>query len=140
MTNEEAVILGIIPAHSREEKDILINHLKSAIRKMMAMAGHPDAGQGCRNVISCGKDAIREHGPLSNRVPTSNAPMDTSWIVSGMVCAKCNSNLIVCQAFEPSADYWWYCSDKCCENHHPGVQLGDQTPCSFAVNWYPNPE
>lgn len=59
-----------------------------------------------------------------------HAPNSRSWIVSFAVCKDCGSNLIICQS--PKADYWWYCSDKLCENHNPGEQLGDMEECSFA--------
>ena len=58
-------------------------------------------------------------------------PRRTSWFCTFEVCKDCDSNLVICQS--PKSDYWWYCSDKDCKNHHPGEQLGDQEQCSFAV-------
>ena len=56
----------------------------------------------------------------------------SSWIVKLAVCRDCEYNLIVTEATNRYADYWWYCSNKCCQNHEPGEQLGDQEECAFA--------
>jgi hypothetical protein len=59
-------------------------------------------------------------------------PSSRSWLVSFAVCKDCDSNLVICQPTEQFCDYWWYCSNKECENHHPGEQLGDQDEPIFA--------
>lgn len=61
-------------------------------------------------------------------------PRQTSWIVRFAVCKDCDYNLIITQPdwdAEESGDYWWYCSNKKCGNHHPGEQIGDMEDCSF---------
>ena len=52
-----------------------------------------------------------------------------SWFCG--ICNDCGFNLIVTQGRK--WDYWWYCSNKECKNHHPGEDLSDQQDCSFQV-------
>ncbi len=59
-------------------------------------------------------------------------PNERSWFVKDVVCVKCGYSLIITQPTEPYQDYWWYCSNKTCEHHHPGEQCGDQEDCFFA--------
>ena len=59
-----------------------------------------------------------------------DTPRYTTWIVRYGVCKDCDSNLVICQSI--LHDYWWYCSNKMCKNHHPGEQLFDMEECSFA--------
>lgn len=53
------------------------------------------------------------------------APDTRSWIVKNEVCKACGYNVIVTQAVDHGCDYWYYCSNKQCDNHHPGDQVGD---------------
>lgn len=44
-------------------------------------------------------------------------------------CNNCGYNIVMTQPTEEACDYWWYCSNKLCKNHHPGEQTGDmETP------------
>ena len=55
-----------------------------------------------------------------------------SWL-SGQ-CRSCGFPLVVTQPdFErfPTADYWWYCSNKKCIHHEEGEHTGDQEFPSF---------
>lgn len=58
-------------------------------------------------------------------------PRETTWFFKSTVCKDCDSNIVVCQAHPPN-DYWYYCSNKMCKNHHLGEELGDQEICSFS--------
>jgi hypothetical protein len=52
---------------------------------------------------------------------------NSSW-TSGY-CRDCGYKVIVTQPDidkHPTADYWWYCSNKKCKHHHPGEHTGDQ--------------
>jgi len=59
------------------------------------------------------------------------SPRNTTWIEKDIVCKNCDSNIVVCQP-RSSYDYWYYCSNKMCENHWLGEELGDQEECSFS--------
>ena len=49
-----------------------------------------------------------------------------------ILCKDCGYKIIVTvPATEETCDYWWYCSNKGCKNHHPGEQTGDQEEPSF---------
>jgi len=50
-------------------------------------------------------------------------PDHRSWLTG--VCVQCGYNVVVTQPTEDCADYWWYCSNKLCRNHNPGLQTGD---------------
>ena len=47
----------------------------------------------------------------------------SSWFIGE--CKNCGYKVIVTQPTEYGCDYWWYCSNKQCKNHHPGEQKGD---------------
>lgn len=52
-------------------------------------------------------------------------------------CNSCGSKLVVCQtdcSLQEYSDYWWYCSQKGCENHDPGEQTGDMEEPSFLLD------
>lgn len=54
-----------------------------------------------------------------------------SWLAKSSICSKCKDVLVVSERTTFSyCDYWWYCSNKTCENHN-GEQLGDQEAPSF---------
>lgn len=59
-------------------------------------------------------------------------PRNESFIVKFAVCKSCDSNLIICPSELEFTDYWWYCSNKMCQYHHPGEQTGREAFCSFA--------
>lgn len=49
---------------------------------------------------------------------------DRSWF-SG-TCKDCGYNVVITQPIpEVLADYWWYCSNKACENHQFGMHTAD---------------
>ena len=44
------------------------------------------------------------------------------------ICKDCGNNVVVTQPDaenHPHDDYWWYCSNKKCDHHHPGEHTGD---------------
>ena len=47
----------------------------------------------------------------------------SSWFAG--TCKKCGYNVVVTQPTDKFCDYWWYCSNKLCENHTIGEQTGD---------------
>jgi len=59
-----------------------------------------------------------------------------SWIHRRFLCKKCQYEIVVTQATESDCDYWYYCSNKTCPNHHPGEQLGDMEEFSFGTKPY----
>ena len=56
----------------------------------------------------------------------------SSWILGQ--CKKCDFPIVVTQP-DPDdtthSDYWWYCSNKKCENHLVGEHTGDMEEPSF---------
>lgn len=55
-----------------------------------------------------------------------------SWF-SG-ICKKCGFNVVVTQPnieIEPTADYFWYCSNKKCIKHLEGEHTGDMETPTF---------
>ena len=60
---------------------------------------------------------------------TSTNYLLPAWIDG--TCKDCGFPVIITQASDKFADYWYYCSNKECKNHHPGEQIGDQENCSF---------
>lgn len=67
MNNHQAVIDGIIPAHTHQEKDCLIEHLKNKVKRyedalhfIQSQAGIPDAADACRQIIKTAREALEE--------------------------------------------------------------------------------
>lgn len=62
-----------------------------------------------------------------------------SWFCS--TCKICGYNVVVTRPdpiTHPTSDYWWYCSNKKCEHHHPGSHTGDMEAPSWVtknISW-----
>ena len=51
---------------------------------------------------------------------------NSSWFTG--ICKECGYPIVVTQPDAerfPTADYWWYCSNKKCKNHQEGEHTGD---------------
>lgn len=56
--------------------------------------------------------------------------MSSSWLLKDSVCNKCSYEIVVTQS--RVADFFYYCSNKECENHQ-GEELFDDEDCSFTL-------
>lgn len=56
--------------------------------------------------------------------------MSSSWLLKNSVCNKCSYEIVVTQSKD--FDYFYYCSNKGCENHQ-GEELFDDEECSFST-------
>ena len=49
------------PPFSKEELIVRIKELENTLRYIQAMAGHPIAAEGCRNILKCADEVLKRH-------------------------------------------------------------------------------
>ena len=47
---------------------------------------------------------------------TQGGNREDSWLVSGMMCSECASNIKVCDSLNDNSDYEWFCVNEECVN------------------------
>ena len=72
------------------------------------------------------EDPFEQHPTIEDMIIQERKENHHSSWMSGSYCRVCGHPVVMTQPTEPGCDYWWYCSNKKCEQHHPGEQTGDQ--------------